>query len=164
MGLIMTRARILRLFAIASRSSVLRAKLFGNTMPGVGTGGSAGEDAAGAGATGCLGCSTLAGDSAFLLQATTRKAVKSNKGTRNRRDEFEGSGIHPPLANAFAIVYLLSVQEINGIAIDRYAISIQFPFLTGDNCHLCQLRRRRDCFVLYLPELKEDGAGRPMNV
>src|SRR6185312_420985 len=98
MGLIMTRARILRLFAIASRSSVLRAKLFGNTMPGVGTGGSAGEDAAGAGATGCLGCSTLAGDSAFLLQATTRKAVKSNKGTRNRRDEFEGSGIHPPLA------------------------------------------------------------------
>src|SRR5271165_5730772 len=79
---------MLRLFAISSRSPVCRPKAFGNTMPLDGAGGSSGEDTVVAGAA-CFACSVVAGASAFLPQAISRRASKDNTNARAWRDEVE---------------------------------------------------------------------------
>src|SRR6185437_2852730 len=94
MGLMMTNARILRLFTIASRSPVLRAKLCGNATPIAGIGDSPRMDIGGAGAAaGCFAVSVVARGVAFLPQETTRRAGKSNKVRRAGRDEIDAADI-----------------------------------------------------------------------
>src|SRR5271157_4918359 len=87
MGLSMTSARILRFFAISSRSPLRRPNALGKSIPfAAAAGGSSGEDigpAVGAAAVCGFAGSLLAGGSAFLLHATSRR--QADKGNTNRR-------------------------------------------------------------------------------
>src|SRR5271167_4305845 len=102
MGLISTSARILRAFAISSRSPLRRPNALGKSMLPAAAGGSSGEDigpAAGAAVGSDAVCgfagSVVAVGSAFLLHAANKR--RANKGiakVRVRRAEVEVVDIH----------------------------------------------------------------------
>src|SRR5208282_3764343 len=96
MGLSRTNARMLRFFAISSRSPVRRPKAFGNVMPLDGAGGSSGEETGSAADVCCFAGSGLAaGAVSFLPQAISeRRANRGNTNTKARRGKIEVLNIY----------------------------------------------------------------------
>src|SRR5271166_3977666 len=98
MGFSRTSARMLRFFAISSRSPLRRPNALGKSIPlAAAAGGSSGEDigpAEGVAAVCGFAGSLLAGGADFLLHATSRRqADKGNTKRRKWRDEIEAGNI-----------------------------------------------------------------------
>src|SRR5450755_2289879 len=97
MGLIRTRARMLRFFAISSRSPVRRPNAVGSLTSLDGAGRSSGDAAgAAAGVASCCACSLAAGVAvSFLPQATsTKRATQDTSNTKVWRNEAGDVDIH----------------------------------------------------------------------